>query len=53
MSSILGGINIITSILNLRARGMTCEDAAVRVDLADHRLPAAGVMPVLAGRRFT
>ena len=41
ISSITGGINIIVTILNMRAPGMTLmKNAAVRVDLADHRLPA-------------
>ena len=34
-------INIIVTIMNMRAPGMTpAEDADVRLDLADHRLPA-------------
>ena len=41
MSSIMGSINIIATILNMRAPGMTLhEDADVRLDLVHHRLPA-------------
>ena len=40
-SSVMGAINIIATILNMRAPGMTLyEDAAVRMDLADYCLPA-------------
>ncbi len=40
-SSIMGAINVIVTIMNMRAPGMTlAENAAVRLDLADHRLPA-------------
>ena len=43
MSSILGSINIITTILNMRAPGHDADaHAAVLLDLADHRLPAGG-----------
>jgi cytochrome c oxidase subunit 1 len=38
MSSIMGSINIVTTILNMRARHDDDEDAVVRVDLADHRV---------------
>ena len=40
-SSIMGSINIITTILNMRAPGMTLMKMPLFVlDLADHRLPA-------------
>jgi cytochrome c oxidase subunit 1 len=40
-SSILGAINVIVTIMNMRAPGMTpAAHAAVRVELADHRVPA-------------
>ena len=40
-SSIMGSINIIVTILNMRAPGMTLMKMPhVRLDLADHRLPA-------------
>jgi len=43
-------INVIVTIVNMRAPGMMLlRIAAVRVDLADHRLPADRVMPVLGG----
>ena len=39
VSSVLGAINIIVTIFNMRAPGMTLDaDAAVRVDMADHRI---------------
>ena len=40
-SSIMGAINIIVTVLNMRARHDADEDAVVLLDLADHRLPAA------------
>ena len=38
VSSIMGSINIIATVMNMRAPGMTHEDADVRLDLVDHRL---------------
>ena len=49
MSSILGSINIITTILNMRAPGMTLVRTALRLDLAHYRVPAGGRDAVLAG----
>ena len=41
VSSIMGAINIVATIMNLRAPGMTFhENAAVRMDLVYYRLPA-------------
>ena len=50
-SSIMGSINIITTILNMRAPGMTLMKMPhVRLDLADYRL-SAGAGDAGAGRR--
>jgi cytochrome c oxidase subunit 1 len=41
VSSIMGSINIIATVMNMRAPGHDLhEDAAVCMDLADHRVPA-------------
>ena len=37
VSSIMGSINIIATVMNMRAPGMTYMNAAVRVDMVDYR----------------